>query len=85
MRERTKTIPLESENVSVAWFTDSESIVIAYSYKFQIFNALSPDKMILSVDVDLLIDQRMTPPKMVFNDRIVIFIGKNFRLKFFDI
>ena len=74
LKGRAKTIPLEHDEVSVGWFSDSEQVVIGYEdEKFQVYNVLSPDKPVASHVMELKNDRNLTP-KVVLNDRIIILL-----------
>ena len=73
---RIKTIPLESDEISVCWFDDSERIVLVYDNKFQVINVLAPDETILDVAQELLNFQLFSPPKVVLEGRILILKNK---------
>ena len=49
LTETSQTIPLESMCVAIGWFKNSENIVVAYENKFQIYNVLTPDKVVHTV------------------------------------
>ena len=75
---------LESDDVSICWFNDSENIIIAYKNRFEIFNILSPDKSVLKVEFDLS-NSIITPPIITFNDRIAALRNKDNQVVFYDI
>ena len=75
---------LESGDVAICWFKNSENIIIAYKDKFEIFNVLCPDKKVLSVKC-YLSNSIATPPIVTFDDRIAILRGKDNKLIFYDI
>ena len=85
IKERIKTIPLESVNFSVCWFNDSERIALVYIKKFQVINVLDPVKPIFDVAQELSNSNLIAPPKVVLEDRILILINKDNKLMFYDL
>lgn len=88
LKERTKVFTPESIDFHFCWFNDSERIVIAYGDKFQVFNVLDLDHIILSVDfgycfnlnkiTDALVYKSISQPKVAFDDRIIILRSSDF-------
>ena len=87
LKDRIKTIPLEEAQFqpSICWFSDSEQFMIAYyGKKFQVINALAPETPVMNKDIHVCpFDQKA--PKVVFNDKILIFSGKDTRIVFYDV
>ena len=58
--------------------------MVAYKNKFEIVSALTPESPVLTVDCDLTNHKRI-PPKVAFDDRMLILKNKEGQLVFYDI
>ena len=83
--DRIQNIPIKVQNPSMCWFENSEQILIAQEDGFQILNVLKPQKPVLKVDCALMNNYQICPPKVTFEDRIVILIRKDWKLIFYDV